>query len=129
MVAGLGFCGGGRGVARFVAGDVVVVPFPFTDLASSKVRPAVVLATSTRNDILLCQITSRDTGHPEAVAVKMTDFASAEKLPRDSYALPHRLVTANESCVRRRAGHLQDAKLREVRDRVCAFVSAQGGDF
>lgn len=116
-------------MARFVAGDVVVVPFPFTDLASSKVRPAVVLATSTRNDILLCQITSRDTGHPEAIAVKMTDFSSAEKLPRDSYALPHRLVTANESCVRRRAGHLQDAKLREVRDRVCAFVLAQGGDF
>jgi len=51
-------------VARFVAGDVVVVPFPFTDLASSKVRPAVVLATSTRDDILLCQITSKDTGHP-----------------------------------------------------------------
>jgi mRNA interferase MazF len=111
-------------VARFVAGDVVVVPFPFTDLASSKVRPAVVLATSTRDDILLCQVTSKDTGHPEAVAVMMTDFAGAEKLPRDSYALPHRLVTANESCVRRKAGHLLDAKLREIRDRVCAFVVA-----
>lgn len=111
-------------MARFVAGDVVVVPFPFTDLASGKVRPAVVLATSTRDDILLCQITSKDTGHPEAVAVKMTDFASADKLPRDSFALPHRLVTANESCVRRKAGHLQVAKLREIRDRVCAFVMA-----
>jgi mRNA interferase MazF len=38
-------------VARFVAGDVVIVPFPFTDLASSKVRLAEVLATSTRDDI------------------------------------------------------------------------------
>ncbi|MEY3480138.1 MAG: hypothetical protein RIQ71_913, partial [Verrucomicrobiota bacterium] len=55
-----------------------VVPFPFTDLTSSKVRPALVLATSTRDDILLCQITSKDTGHPEAVAVKMTHFDSAE---------------------------------------------------
>ena len=111
-------------MARFVAGDVVVVPFPFTDLASSKVRPAVVLATSTRDDILLCQITSKDTGHPEAVAIKMGDFAGADQLPRDSFALPHRLVTANESCVRRKAGRLQDAKLHEIRDRVCTFVMA-----
>jgi hypothetical protein len=45
-------------------------------------------------------------------------------LPRDSFALPHRLVTANESCVRRTAGRLDHAKLREIRDRVCAFVQA-----
>jgi mRNA interferase MazF len=116
-------------VARFVAGDVVVLPFPFTDLASSKVRPALVLAASTRDDILLCQITSKAGGHPEAVEIKTDDFVGSDRLPRDSYALPHRLVTANESCVRRTAGRLQDAKLREIRERVCAFVSARGGDF
>ena len=58
-------------MARFVAGDVVVVPFPFTDLASSKVRPAVVLATSTRDDILLCQVTSKDTGHPHLAIARL----------------------------------------------------------
>jgi mRNA interferase MazF len=116
-------------VARFVAGDVVVLPFPFTDLTSSKVRPALVLAASTRDDILLCQITSKAGGHPEAVEIKTDDFVGSDRLPRDSYALPHRLVTANESCVRRTAGRLQDAKLREIRERVCAFVSARGGDF
>ncbi len=67
---------------------------------------------------------SKDTGHPEAVATKMTDFVGPDPLPRDSFALPHRLVTANESCVRRKAGHLQDNTVREVRDRVCAFVMA-----
>jgi hypothetical protein len=35
-------------VAEFVSGDVVVVPFPFTDLQSSKRRPAVMLATFAR---------------------------------------------------------------------------------
>jgi mRNA interferase MazF len=42
-------------VAELVRGDVVVVPFAFTDLQSSKRRPAVVLATFARGDLLICQ--------------------------------------------------------------------------
>jgi mRNA interferase MazF len=109
-------------MARFVAGEVVVVPFPLTDLSSSKVRPALILATSSRDDILLCQITSKPGQHPEAVPITASNFVGPERLPRDSFALPHRLVTANESCVRRTAGRLDEAKLREIRDRGCAFV-------
>jgi hypothetical protein len=41
-------------VAEFVGGDVVVVSFPFTYLQSSKRRPAVVLATFARGDLLIC---------------------------------------------------------------------------
>ena len=61
-------------MARFVSGDVVVVPFPFTDLASVKVRPALVLAALTRGDMILCQITSQAAGHLEAVPILLTDF-------------------------------------------------------
>ena len=31
-------------MAKFVKGDVVVVPFPFSDLSQSKRRPALVIA-------------------------------------------------------------------------------------
>jgi len=61
-------------VAEFVGGDVVVVPFPFTDLQSSKRRPAVVLATFARGDLLICQITSRSESHLTAVAIGTDDF-------------------------------------------------------
>lgn len=108
-------------MARFVSGEVVVVPFPFTDLASSKVRPALVLAALNRGDLILCQITSQSAGHPDAVPVLLTDFDTGG-LRRDSFALPHRVVTANEVCVRRAVGNLKPEKLREVRDRVCAII-------
>ena len=111
-------------MARFVAGDVVIVPFPFTDFSSTKVRPALVLAAFSRADILLCQITSKPLGHPQAVPVRASDFVGPQRLPRDSFALPHRLATANDSCVLRTSGKIQALKLTEIRERVCALVKS-----
>ena len=46
-------------MAKFIRGDVIVVPFPFSDLTDSKRRPALVLAGLMGNDCILCQITSQ----------------------------------------------------------------------
>ena len=46
-------------MAKFMKGDVVVIPFPFSDLSQSKRRPALVLTTLEGDDAILCQITSR----------------------------------------------------------------------
>jgi mRNA interferase MazF len=109
-------------MARFVSGEVVVVPFPFTDLSSAKVRPALVLASLTRGDMVLCQITSQAAGHSEAGALLPADFEAGGGLARASFALPHRVVTANESCVRRAVGRLHPAKLNYIRERVCPVI-------
>ena len=50
------------------AGQVVLVPFPLSDLSQSKVRPAVCLADAGRGDWVLCQVTSSPYSGPAAVA-------------------------------------------------------------
>ena len=45
-------------MAEFVKGDVVVVPFPFSDLSQAKRRPALVISKLDGDDLILCQITS-----------------------------------------------------------------------
>ncbi|MEK6725726.1 MAG: hypothetical protein AABY54_04135 [Deltaproteobacteria bacterium] len=37
-------------MAKFIKGDVVVVPFPFSDLTQSKRRPALVVSTLEGDD-------------------------------------------------------------------------------
>ena len=66
--------------------------------------------------------TSQAAGHPEAIPVLGTDFEPGGALHRASFALPHRLVTANEVCERRAVGRLNSAKLQEIRERVCATI-------
>ena len=43
---------------RLIRGEVVVIPFPFSDLKKSKLRPALVLAELQGEGIILWQITS-----------------------------------------------------------------------
>ena len=47
-------------MGKFVKGDVVVLPFPFSDLSASKKRPALVVASiQPHGDLILCMITSQ----------------------------------------------------------------------
>jgi len=45
-------------MGAFAAGQVVVLPFPFSDLTRNKFRPALLLADARRGDWIACQITS-----------------------------------------------------------------------
>src|SRR5206468_8823538 len=61
-------------VVKPVAGEVVVIPFPRTDVAGGKRRPALVIDDLPGRDLILCQITSR--AHYDAFSVPLdgTDF-------------------------------------------------------
>jgi len=63
-------------VAGFVKGDVVVLPFPFSDLTQHKRRPALVVAEAGGDEVLLCQITSQAVRDRYAVALNVADFQS-----------------------------------------------------
>lgn len=61
-------------MAEFVKGDVVVIPFPFSDLTQAKRRPALILATLTGDDLILCQITSQNMSDQYAIPINNQDF-------------------------------------------------------
>ena len=66
-------------MAKFVKGDIVVVPFPFSDLSQSKRRPALILATLEGDDLILCQITSQTVRDTYAIAIDDIDFVAGSR--------------------------------------------------
>ena len=57
------------------AGAVVLLRSSFSDLSSTKLRPAVVLADEANGDWLLCQITRRSYADQSAILIDAADFA------------------------------------------------------
>src|SRR5581483_11083271 len=110
-------------MSKFVKGDVVVAPFPFSDLSASKKRPALVIAKLTGNDVILCQITSQAISDSYAVPLAIADFKTGG-LHQDSNIRPNRLFTADSNIILYRAGELTPSKISEVVAQIVAIVSA-----
>jgi mRNA interferase MazF len=86
-------------MAKFIVGDVVIVPFPFSDLTQTKRRPALVVASLSGEDLILCQITSQSISDEYAVSISAEDFSTGG-LNQNSNVRPNRIFTASQSiCV------------------------------
>ncbi len=94
-------------------GQIVLVPFPFSDLSRTKMRPAVVLAEAERDDWILFQVTSNPYGDERAVTLAQKDFQSGS-LRVTSYARPGKLFTANSSLVAETVGSLKKAATKKL---------------
>jgi mRNA interferase MazF len=106
----------------FATGTVILVPFPFSDLSQSKVRPALVLAEAGRGDWILCQITSKSYADARAVELRDSDFA-AGGLQVVSYARPGKLFTAHENLFLGQAGRLRDEPTKRILEKVAKLFA------
>lgn len=95
------------------AGEVVLVPFPFSDLSQSKVRPAICLAAAGRGDWICCQVTGNAYSDPLVVPLDSGDFVRGG-LSRLSYARPAKLFTLNRTTFLTSAGKLNDGSFNRI---------------
>jgi mRNA interferase MazF len=108
-------------MGRFVKGDVVVVPFPFSDLSRAKRRPALVVAELEGDDRILCQITSQKLHDKYSIVLRDADFESGG-LKRESRIRPNRLFTADIRLILYPAGHLKPEKLQKVIEQIIEIL-------
>ena len=96
-----------------VAGDVVVVPFPQTDLRPGKLRPALALVDLPGDDLILCQITTQSRLDGFSISLDHADFSKG-RLPVASFIRVNRLFTADQSVIVRTAGSIKQTRLQDV---------------
>ena len=81
--------------------DIVLLPFPYSDLTAAKQRPALIVSNQKLNkeDRICCLITSKKTS--EGLLVTQESLKQG-KLPFTSWVKPHRIFTIHEKLIKRR---------------------------
>jgi mRNA interferase MazF len=105
-----------------VKGDIILVPFPFTDLSETKLRPAVVLWVDDRGqDVTLCFISSQAidkiTSDEFLISTGDAEFAQTG-LKTDSKVRVARIVTLERSLLQRRLGSIGSQHLQQLDQRL-----------
>ncbi|MBI4146665.1 type II toxin-antitoxin system PemK/MazF family toxin [Candidatus Woesearchaeota archaeon] len=107
-----------------VKGNIVVLSFPFSDLSSTKKRPALVLASLQGDDVILCQITSEARVDDYSIILLNSDFKQGG-LKQTSMIRPNRLFTADKSLIEYKAGTIKEGKMKEAEQALLAIFTSK----
>lgn len=107
-------------------GDVVLLPFPFTDLSTTKQRPAVVLTPRSFNehnlDVIVAAITS-NLAHPQGLDLQLTEEDVATGgLTKPSLVRTAKIVTIDKQLIRKKLGNLTGQTMKQIQEKLHSLI-------
>ncbi len=112
-------------------GDIVLVPFSFTDLSELKRRPALVVSpnwfNTTQEDVVLVAITS---SFPDRLEEQLETFLSLRDIssgviPRQSIVKVWKIFTCHKEIIVKKVASVRKNKLKEVLDKLKKFFDKE----
>jgi mRNA interferase MazF len=105
--------------------EIVLVPFPYSDLSSTKRRPVLIISNNLYNaafpDILVCVITSNLYKDDYSVELSNNDL-DIGMLPELSVIKCHKLFTIEQTRILKRFSLIKEKKFEEVTDELKKLV-------
>ncbi len=105
--------------------DIVVLPFPFTDQASTKVRPAVIISTHTlqqRNGKYVVAMITNASNSAQYGDVSISDL-NAAGLPAASVVRSSKIAVIEDRDVHKRVGTLPHAERKLVAQQLREYLA------
>lgn len=99
-------------MSTFRFGEVLILPFSYTDLQSRKRRPAVVLVDAGDEDVLIAKITTKE--YHSAFDLKLDHWSEAGLLA-PSFVRLHKLLAVEKFHVIQRVGSLEPVDSERVK--------------
>lgn len=111
-------------------GQIVLTPFPFTDLTGAKLRPVLMLRQASRrfDDWLVCMVSSQvqqiETDFDEVITPSDADF-STSGLKASSVLRLSRLAVLDGALLLGNIGAIDDARLKRIRQRLADWIAGR----
>jgi len=107
-------------------GDIVLIPIPFTDLASQKRRPVIVISNDAYNrktkDIVVVAMTSNPSTVDHSFSITSADLDQGQ-LNRPSKIRADKLYTLSQTIVVKTFGRVKPNVLDKIRQNVQALLA------
>ncbi|MHA1911032.1 MAG: type II toxin-antitoxin system PemK/MazF family toxin [Candidatus Kariarchaeaceae archaeon] len=104
-------------------GDIVLVPFPFSDLSGHKKRPVLIISIDNQidNDVISCVITSNPRKVNHSIIIDSGDLKTGS-LPLQSKIRVNKIFTLEKSIILKKIGTLDDKTLNRVKNTFRSLV-------
>jgi mRNA interferase MazF len=105
--------------------EIILIPFPFSDVSASKKRPALVISHDGFNvkndDVIVCMITSNPDEHPNDIMLSEEDLEMGS-LEWTSRIKPYRLFSVDKRKIVQKIGVLKHVKASEVTQKILELI-------
>lgn len=111
-----------RGGTMYEQRDIVLIPFPYSDLTGFQQRPALIISNNKINkteDRICCLVTTNV--HKEDLEIKKVCFSEG-KLPFKSFVKPHRIFSISEKIIRKKLCSIDESFHKEIISKINKYL-------
>lgn len=105
--------------------EIVLVPFPYSDLSATKRRPVLIVSNNNYNenfeDVLVCVITSNQFKDSYSVDLK-NDNLEIGTLPESSVVKTHKLFTIHKSKIIKKISLVQFVYFEQIQQKIQELI-------